>query len=39
MVALLRLYHRWLRRKAYRARRQFEGSLGENFPAVFFRTL
>jgi len=39
MATMLRLYHRWLRRKAHRAKRHLEGLLGENFPAVFFRTL
>lgn len=36
-MTIIRLYHRWLRRKAYRAWQYIEGLLGENSPAVFFR--
>jgi len=36
MKTMLRLYHRWMRRKVYRARRKLEGVFGDNFPAVFF---
>jgi len=39
MATMFRLYQRWMRRKVYRTRQQLEGLFGDNFPAVFFRTL